>query len=130
MPLGKDDAPANEAAPATASTDKQNTAARNDAIDAVAGAPPAMRQAAEDLPEKDDGQKAHKEALLADDAQTEAKAKVKLVKASTDGGDTPSGKALEKTAGIGDDVKRGEEYTRIKSAVRHGYVPADDKDLA
>lgn len=124
MPLGKDDAPANKA------TDKQTNAAANAAIDSVAGAPPAMREAAEALPEKDDVQKAHKELLTADDAQTEAKAKVKLVNESPDSAETPSGKALLKTAGIADDVKRGEEYTRIKTAVRHGYVPADEKDLA
>ncbi len=129
MPLGKDDAPANKAS--TASTaDKKDNAAANAAIDAVAGAPPAMREAAEELPEKDDVQKAHKDLLLADDAQTEAKAKVKLVEESPDAAETPSGKALLKTAGIADDVKRGEEYTRIKTAVRHGYVPADEKDLA
>lgn len=128
MPLGKDDAPANEA-PAKAGTDKQNTAATNAAIDAVAGAPPNMRKAAEELPEKDDVQKAHKEALLADDAQTEAKANVKIVEASPDAAETPSGAALIKTASISNDTKRGEEYTRVKTAVRHGYVPADAKDL-
>jgi hypothetical protein len=87
-----------------------------------------MRAAAEALPEKDDVQKAHKRALLAEDAQTEAKAHADIVKLSPDADETPSGIALLKTAGIADDVKRGEEYTRIKSAVRFGYVPADAAD--
>lgn len=122
MALGKEDNP-NKLAPATA-------ADVNTAIDAAAGAPPELRDAAEDLPENDDVQKNIKKAMLADDAQTEAKAKAEVVKDSTTGADeTPSGIALVKTAGIADDVKRGEEYARIKSAVRHGTVPADPKDL-
>src|SRR5688572_5226188 len=123
MPLSKSDAPANEGG--QPSTERESREARNEAVDAVAGAPPAMREAAEALPEKDPVQKATKEAMLADDAQAEAKAKAKVVKESPDAGETPSGVALSKTAGIGDDVKRGEEYSRIKGAVRHGYVPAD-----
>ncbi len=100
------------------------------AIDAGAGAPEAMRDAAEDLPERDDVQKAVKAAMLATDAQTEAKEKAKVVENSTTGAEeTPSGFALQAVAGIADDVKRGEEYARIKSAVRHGYVPSSADDL-
>lgn len=101
----------------------------NAVIDAGAGAPPAMRQAAEDLPEKNDLQKAIKNAMLADDAQTEAKEKAKVVELSPDSPETPSGGALLETADIADDVKRGEEYARIKAAIRHGYVPATAADL-
>jgi hypothetical protein len=128
MPLTKEDAPKNEA-PAEPSTPAETRKAQNSAIDAAAGAPGPMRAAAEALPEKDEVQKAYKEAMLADDAQTEAKAKVKAVKASPNAAETPSGGALIKTAGIADDVKRGEEYARIKSAIRFGYVPATDDDL-
>ena len=110
-------------------TDAQAKDAVEDLIDAGAGAPPEQREAAEDLPEKDPVQKAVKAAMLAEDAQTEAKEKAKVVKESPDAPETPSGFALLKTAGIADDVKRGEEYSRIKSAMRHGYVPASTSDL-
>jgi hypothetical protein len=133
VPLGKDDNPNNRQAgirEEKPTSDADARKATNKAIDAGAGAPEgAMRQAAEELPEKDDVQKAIKEGMLATDAQTEAKAKVKVVEASPNADETPSGIALKKTAGISDDVKRGEEYSRIKSAVRHGYVPASEKDL-
>lgn len=122
MPLDKNDAPSKPV------TNAQAKDAVEDLIDAGAGAPPALRDAAEELPEKDPVQKAVKAAMLADDAQTEAKEKAKVVAESPDSPDTPSGFALQKTAGIADDVKRGEEYARIKSAKRWGYVPATDKD--
>lgn len=123
MPLGKKDNPDKVTGPDDAATKDAVEAA----IDAAAGAPEAEREAAEDLPENDEVQKAIKEGLLADDAQTEAKAKVKVVKESPNAAETPSGAALLKTAGIADDVKRGEAYAREKSAKRWGYVPADEK---
>jgi hypothetical protein len=143
VPLGKKDNPANytpmvapkateaDGSPkkVTGPDDKATHAAINDAIDSGAGAPPELREAAEDLPEKDDVQKAIKAAMLADDAQTEAKEKAKVVDLSPDSDETPSGIALKAVTGIADDVERGEEYSRIKSAVRHGYVPADDASL-
>lgn len=137
MPLGKADNPENLKATEADGSPKKVTgpddAATKDAveevIDAAAGAPEAQRDAAEDLPERNDVQKAIKNAMLADDAQTEAKEKAKVVKLSPDSPETPSGAALLATAGISDDVKRGEEYARIKSAVRHGYVPATEDDL-
>ncbi len=134
MPLSKSDAPVriatDDPTPATPSTASENKGARNDAIDAVAGAPAGMRQAAEDLPEGDAVKDAIKESLLATDAQTEARAKVKVIDDSTTGAeDTPSGFALKKVAGIADDVERGNEYARLKSAKRHGAVPASAKDL-
>jgi hypothetical protein len=137
MPLGKEDAPtfAKTTTPTeTASktfgpTEAKTKGAVKDVIDAGAGAPPNERQAAEDLPEGDPVKDAIKASLLAKDAQTEAKEKVKVVDDSSTGAeDTPSGYALKKTAGIADDVKRGEEYSRIKGAKRWGYVPATDKD--
>lgn len=126
MPLGKDD---NPSTPKKLQSDSDTDAAVNAAIDAGAGAPEGMRDAAEDLPEDDTVQSAIKEGMLATDAQTEAKAKAKVVDESPNADETPSGIALKATAGIADDVKRGEEYARIKSAVRHGYVPADESDL-
>jgi len=84
-----------------------------------------MRSLAEDLPEKDEVQKAYKKGFLADTAQEEAKAKVAVVDASPDADETPSGYALQKVAGISSDEKRGEEYMRHKMARRFGYVPAD-----
>lgn len=81
-----------------------------------------MRDLAEDLPEKDEVQVAYKDALTADDAHTEAKAKAKVVEASPNAADTPSGGALLKTKGIADDTKRGEAYAREKAARRHGYA--------
>lgn len=124
MPLGKDDNP--KKIQSDAATDD----ALEEAIDAGAGAPPAMREAAEALPEGDPVKDNIKAAMLADDAQTEAKHKAKVVDDSSTGAeDTPSGFALKKVAGISDDVKRGEEYARLKAAKRHGLVPASDADL-
>jgi hypothetical protein len=126
MPLSKDDAPAS----AKPITKAQKEDAVEDLIDSGAGAPPAQREAAEELPEGDVVKDAIKASLLATDAQTEAKEKAKVVEDSSVGSqDTPSGYALLKTAGIADDIERGEEYARIKSAKRWGYVPATDKDL-
>lgn len=142
MPLSKSDAPNNAGsvrplAPMTAGkatsdadatpTPAEDRKATNAAIDASAGAPAEMRAPAEALPEKDDVQKAIKEGMLATDAQTEAKAKAKVVDMSPDAADTPSGYALKKVAGIADDVKRGEAYAREKSAKRWGYVPAESE---
>ena len=113
------------AEPAKPSTDAQTRKATNAAIDSAAGAPPAMRDAAKALPEKDDGQKAHKRKLLANDAQTEAKANAEIVKLSPDAAETPSGGAMLKVAGIADDVERGEVYAREKHARRFGYVAVE-----
>ena len=99
---------------------------KTEAIDAAAGAPPAEEQAAEELPEKDEVQKAIKESLTADDAQTEAEAKAKVVELSPGSEETPSGGALKATASIEDDVERGEQYAREKQARRWGTVPADE----
>lgn len=93
-----------------------------DAIDESAGAPPAYEEAAEALPEKDEVQVAHKEALLAETGQEEAQAKAKIVDASPDASDTPSGAALKAVAGIEDNTERGEKYAQVKSAKRWGYV--------
>ncbi len=115
MPLGRKDNPQND------------NAATNEAIDASAGVPEGLRDAAEDLPENDPVETATKEGMLATDAQTEAKAKLTAAEESPDALDTPSGYALSKTAGIADDVKRGEAYTREKQAKRWGTVPAEDE---
>lgn len=124
MPLSKSDNPKTGTA-----SDAQTDAALEDVIDAGAGAAPAQEAAAEALPEKDEVQKQVKRGMLAEDAQTEAKAKAKVVDLSPDAADTPSGAALKATAGISDDVKRGEEYARVKSAKRWGYVhPSLEED--
>jgi hypothetical protein len=81
---------------------------------------------AEDLPAKDEVQKAYKAQFLADDKQTEAKEKVKAVKASPDADETPSGHGLIKSAGVSNDTKRGEDYLKHKTAKRWGYVPVDE----
>lgn len=142
MPVGKEDNPqvVRVAGPALATdaegkpkevrelSDAETHDVINEAIDAGAGAPAAMRNAAEDLPERNAVQKAIKAAMLATDAQTEAKEKAKVVKLSPDSPETPSGGALLETADIADDLERGEEYSRIKSAIRHGYVPATEAD--
>ncbi len=119
MPLSKSDNP---------SSDKAN-AATNEVLDAGAGVPDAYIEAAEALPEKDDVQKAYKAAMLAETGQEEAQEKLKAVEASPNASDTPSGFALQETAGIADNVERGNEYARIKSAKRWGYVPASATDL-
>jgi hypothetical protein len=110
MPLSKSDAPANKAG-----------ASPEDSAPAEA-----IKQLAEKLPEKDEVQKAVKAGMLADDPKKEVAEKVKVVKASPDAEETPSGHALIKVAGISDDQKRGEEYTKHKTAKRWGYVPAEE----
>jgi hypothetical protein len=88
--------------------------------------PPSLRVLADDLPEKDEVQKAVKAGMLADSAQQEAREKAKVVDASPNADETPSGYALKKVTGIAHDTKRGEEYLRHKTARRWGYVPADE----
>jgi hypothetical protein len=87
--------------------------------------PDAMRELAKDLPENDAVQKAHKEAMLADSAQQEAKAKAKIVDASPNASETPSGAALKAVTGVSNDTERGEKYLREKTARRWGTVPVD-----
>lgn len=86
---------------------------------------PAIRALAEKLPEKDEVQQAYKDGFLADSAQDEAKAKVKVVDASPDADETPSGSALKKSAGVSNDAERGEKYLAHKTAARWGYVPVE-----
>jgi hypothetical protein len=88
--------------------------------------PAELRRLAEDLPEKDAVQKAYKAAMTATDHQVEAKNKAKVVDESPDAGETPSGVALKKVAGISNDTERGEEYARIRAGVRHGYILPED----
>lgn len=87
--------------------------------------PRSLRALAEDLPSGDKVQKAYKDAMLADTSQAEAKAKVAAVDASPNAAETPSGAALKKVAGIGNDTERGEKYLREKTAARWGYVPVE-----
>lgn len=121
MPLTKKDAP---------DADKADEAVK-DVLDEGAGAPAGYEEAAEALPEKDEVQKEIKASLLADTSQEEAQHKAAVVDASPNAAETPSGHALKETAGIADPVERGNEYARVKSSVRWGYVvPAllADKD--
>src|SRR5688500_16655217 len=90
--------------------------------------PPGIRrQLAEDLPERDEVQKAYKEAMTADSMSAEVEAKVKAVDASPNAADTPSGGALKAVAGVSNDTERGERYAREKAARRWGYVTPDLK---
>jgi hypothetical protein len=117
MPLSKSDNPSS------------SKAAAQDTLDEGAGVPGSYEEAAEALPEKDEVQKEVKAAMLAETGQEEAKHKAAVVDASPNAADTPSGAALRATAGISDNVERGEEYARVKSSVRWGYVhPALEKD--
>ena len=114
--------------PATGeASEEENRDAINQAIDAAAGAPEASRAEAEALPEKDDVQKAIKEGLTAEDAQTEAEAKAEVVDLSPNAAETPSGGALKAVAGIEDDVERGEAYAREKQARRWATQPVEDE---
>jgi hypothetical protein len=125
MPLDKSDAPAN-----TSKSDephKPTTAEVAEVFDAGAGAPAGLREAAEALPERDPVGKHIKAAMLATDAQTEAKEKAEVVKLSTNSPETPSGAALLAAAGIADDAKRADKYSRVKAAVRAGLDPEDIK---
>lgn len=87
--------------------------------------PDALRELAKDLPENDPVQVAYKDAMLADTAQQEAKAKAKAVDESPNASETPSGGALKAVTGISNDAERGEAYLREKTARRWGYVPVD-----
>jgi hypothetical protein len=104
----------------TKDTSSNASAAKEKVLDAGAGAPNAMREAAEALPEKDNVQKAYKKQLLADTTEAETAAKVEIVKASPDADETPSGAALLAVAGESDPIKQGEDYQRKKAAVRRG----------
>jgi hypothetical protein len=86
----------------------------------------ATRALAEDLPEKDEVQKATKAAMLADSPKQEVAEKVKVVKASPDSEDTPSGHAMIKVAGVSNNIERGEKYLREKNARRWNTYPADE----
>lgn len=98
-------------------------------LDAGAGVPDSYLEAAEALPEKDEVQKEVKAGMLAETGQEEAKHKAAVVDASPNAADTPSGYALKETAGIKDNVERGNEYARVKSSVRWGYIhPSLEKD--
>jgi len=88
--------------------------------------PAEMRDRAEDLPEKDDVQKAYKQAMTADTNQGEDRGFLKAAELSPDAMDTPSGIALKKAVGVSNDTERGEKYAREKTAARWGYVPVDD----
>jgi len=123
MPLTKSDNP--KADKADAKTD----AAIEKVLDAGAGVPDSYIEAAEALPEHDEVEKATKAAMLAETGQEEAQEKAKVVDASPNSIDTPSGFALKATAGIKDNIARGNEYARIKSAKRWGYIPATEADL-
>lgn len=83
--------------------------------------PAELRRLAEDLPERDAVQKAYKQAMTAEDHGVEAKAKAKIVDESPNAGETPSGSALKKVAGVSNDTERGEKYLREKTAARWGY---------
>lgn len=135
MPLGKADNPkSTKAAAAAADTtpdtyldadDPKTKEAVDDLLDEGAGAPDSWDKDVEALPEKDDVQKATKEAMQADTGQEEAQAKADAVAGSPDAPDTPSGGALEATKGIADNVERGEAYAREKAMRRWGYVTPD-----
>ena len=105
------------------SSDKESHAALADLGPEM---PASMRKLAEKLPEKDEVQRAYKAQMLAMDMQKAAKEKVKIVDASPDADETPSGYALKKSAGVAHDADRGEEYALHKSARRWGYVKADE----
>ena len=122
-PLSSKDAPGANAEP-HAATEKEVHAALADLGPEM---PRSMQALAEDLPEKDEVQKAYKKQMLAQDMQVAAKEKVKIVDASPDADDTPSGYALKKVAGIAHDGDRGEAYARHKSAKRWGYIPVEDE---
>lgn len=83
---------------------------------------PEMVGRAKKLPEKDNVQKAVKAAMLAKNPQAEVKEKVKVVKASPDAEETPSGAALVAVEGISDDEKRRKSYQAVKTAMRHGVI--------
>jgi hypothetical protein len=85
-----------------------------------------MRRRAEDLPAKNDVQKAYKDALTTDDPHKQDRAYLRAAELSPDAMDTPSGYALKESIGESNDTKRGEKYARAKTARRWGYVPVDE----
>ena len=125
MALKKSDAPANTSDTYYAPDDPKTAEAVNTVIDENAGAPESWDKEVEALPEKDDVQKATKEAMQAESGQEEASAKADAANASPDAPDTPSGGALEATKGISDNAERGEEYAREKAMRRWGYITKD-----
>lgn len=127
MPLGKNDAPANSKSSKKA-TDAQVDDAVEEIVDAGAGAPPSMREAAEALPEGDEVEKATKDAMLADTVGEEVSSKVEVVEASPDAAETPSGGALKAVEGISDPIEQAEAYKREKSLRRFGHAPIEDDD--
>jgi hypothetical protein len=128
MPLSKADNPRGGKMAEKAKSEPVEVKVKTDDRVANLGSPtPASMQAlAEDLPENDEVQKAYKASLTTDSAQQEAKEKVKVVKASPDAEETPSGYALVKSAGESNDTERGEKYAREKTARRWGHVPVDE----
>lgn len=106
-------------------TGKEGRKAISDALDVPPNSD-TIRALAEDLPEKDEVQKATKAAMLADNPKQEVAEKVKVVKASPNSEETPSGGAMVKVAGVSDNIERGERYAREKTARRWGYVPVDE----
>lgn len=106
-------------------TDAPRTPSAAQVADVGVPNPEALRDLAQDLPEDDSVQQAYKDAMLADTAQQEAKAKAKAVDASPNASETPSGGALQAVTGVSNDADRGEKYLREKSARRWGYVPAE-----
>jgi hypothetical protein len=87
--------------------------------------PEPMRVLADDLPENDAVQEAHKEIISQEEPHKADQAKAKLVDESPRSYATPSGYAAQKVAGIANDTERGEEYAKHKSAVRWGSLPDD-----
>jgi hypothetical protein len=84
-----------------------------------------MRRLAEDLPEKNDVQKAYKDALTTDDPHTQDKGYLRAAELSPDALDTPSGHGLKECIGESNDTKRGEKYARAKAEKRWGWTPLD-----
>lgn len=118
MALDKSDNPSNTTPKAASASESK--AAVKAVIDAGAGAPKSWDKAVDDLPEKDEVQKAYKDQLSAKDHKAEVAAKVAIVNASPDADDTPSGAALLAVAGESDPIKQGDEYQRRKAAARMG----------
>lgn len=100
---------------------KKDTQEKDLGADLGTPTPQELRVLAEDLPEKDKVQVAYKDAMLADTSQEEVKSKVKAVDESPNAGDTPSGYAMKKVAGIANDTERGEAYAEHKDAKRRGH---------
>jgi hypothetical protein len=103
---------------------EKTDAAKKEILDAGAGAPASVEDAAADLPTKDKVQQAYHQQLNADSVAEEVAAKKTIVEESPDADETPSGAALLEVAAESDPVKQGEEYTKAKMRVRTG--DADD----